>query len=224
MDELENIKMRYAWRAENLAPPTKGDMCFARAHIKERESKFLKILHRHFGNDFSMLKMIEIGAGGGQNLHFFIRSGFAMNNIWANELLDDRFDLLKQNFPEITADHGDASRLDHHNIFDLVLQSTVFTSILNDPLKQKLADTMYAMVKPGGMILWYDFTFDNPRNKHVKGVGKSEIRQLFQKASDIRFTRVTLAPPIGRKVFGMYNLINFAFPFLRTHIIAEIYK
>ena len=29
---------------------------------------------------------------------------------------------------------------------------------------------MWAAVKPGGGVLWYDFTVDNPRNADVRGV------------------------------------------------------
>jgi hypothetical protein len=73
-------------------------------------------------------------------------------------------------------------------------------------------------------MIWYDFKYNNPNNLDVKGVGKTEIKKFFPKAKKIIFHNVTLAPPIGRRVGKMYNLINFLFPFLRTHVIAEIYK
>lgn len=80
------------------------------------------------------------------------------------------------------------------------------------------------MAKENGLILWYDFKYNNPSNKDVKGVNKREIKELFPDAKKIIFHNVTLAPPIGRRVGKFYNLVNLLFPFLRTHIIAEIYK
>jgi hypothetical protein len=83
---------------------------------------------------------------------------------------------------------------------------------------------MFAMTKKDGLILWYDFKYNNPKNKDVKGIGKNKIRELFKQAKTIEFHNVTLAPPIGRKVKRFYNLVNFLFPFLRTHVIAVIKK
>jgi len=224
MNEIENIKNRYEERKKNLHLPTKGDFYFNWYNVHDRELKFAEIFRNHFGIDFSALKLIEIGAGTGYNLYFFTRIGFALNNIWANELLDDRFETLKSNFPAIHCEAGDATLLNHPEVFDIVFQSTVFTSILDEHFKKNLANTLFKMTKPGGLILWYDFRFDNPRNKHVKGIGKKEVRSLFPDAKTIKFTKLTLAPPIGRRVFKLYNFINFVFPFLRTHVIAEIYK
>jgi hypothetical protein len=119
---------------------------------------------------------------------------------------------------------GDALLLEFESYFDVVFQSTVFTSILDSDFKKKLAVKMFDMVKDDGLVLWYDFKYDNPNNKDVKGVGKNEIKELFPEAKKIIFHNVTLAPPIGRRVGKFYNVVNFLFPFLRTHIISEIYK
>ena len=61
----------------------------------------------------------------------------------------------------------------------MVLQSTVFTSIQDDGLKAQVAAEMMRVVRPDGLILWYDFRVNNPRNPDVTGVGKTEILRLF---------------------------------------------
>ena len=58
---------------------------------------------------------------------------------------------------------------------------------------------MLRVLKPGGLILWYDFHVDNPHNRDVQGVRKREIFELFS-GCDIRLHRITLAPPIVRLV------------------------
>ena len=50
------------------------------------------------------------------------------------------------------------------------IRHPVFPSILDDSFQQKLADRMWALTKPGGGILWYDFIYNNPRNPDVRGV------------------------------------------------------
>jgi len=190
----------------------------------ERELIYTEIIKKHFSSPDS-IKLLEIGAGTGGNIFIFKRIGFKWENIYANELLPDRFEVLKNTFPEIKTYEGDACDIEFNkeNSFDIVFQSTVFTSILDFDFKLKLANKMWSLLNPGGIILWYDFAFDNPHNKDVKGIKKSEIAKLFSKSKRITFHKTTLAPPIGRRVKNLYPFFNI-FPFLRTHLIAEIEK
>ena len=41
-------------------------------------------------------------------------------------------------------------------------------------MKQKVAAEMLRVVKPQGLILWYDFRYNNPRNSNVRGIGAAE--------------------------------------------------
>lgn len=224
-EEAKKVVERYERRKENkIVNKNSGNISFSYFIQKERESKYTQIIKSRFPS-LTEVKVLEIGAGAGANLFFFKNLGLRWENIHANELLPDRFQALKSNFPDVTAYEGDAFELNPNlNItFDIVFQSTVFTSLLDDNFKQKLADKMWGLLKPGGILLWYDFAFDNPSNKDVKGIKKAEIKKLFRKSKNITFQKVTLAPPIGRKVGKMYSVFN-AFPFLRTHLIAVIEK
>lgn len=221
MSEVENIKMRYGKRRQLKNIP--GDLLFNHLAKVEREYMYELIFRKHF-EDLSRIKILEIGAGGGYNIPFFHRAGIALQNIFANELLKSRYEELKKHIPAENVFPGNAENLSFKNQFEIVMQSTVFTSILNDNFKRRIADKMLDMVKPGGIILWYDFIYDNPFNKDVKGVSKKEIKKLFSSASKIEFYPVTLAPPIGRRVGRLYNIFNLLFPFLRTHVIAVIHK
>jgi hypothetical protein len=105
-----------------------------------------------------------------------------------------------------------------------VLQSVVFPPILDDALMMELAQTIFRVVKSGGLILWHDIALDNPLARHLRPLTINEIQKLFPVASSIHFKRVTQLHPIGLRVYGMHNFINFVFPFLCTHVIAEIHK
>jgi hypothetical protein len=110
--------------------------------------------------------------------------------------------------------------------FDIVYQSVVFSSVLDEALQRTLASAMWRWTRPGGGILWYDFIYDNPSNPDVRGVPLRRVRQLFP-AGRIRWKRVTLAPPLARRVVrihpSLYALCN-AVPLLRTHILCFIEK
>ena len=56
---------------------------------------------------------------------------------------------------------------------------------------------MLRVLKKEGIILWYDFSYDNPKNPDVKGIKKEEIINLFPNCK-FTFNKVTLAPPIVR--------------------------
>jgi SAM-dependent methyltransferase len=222
--ETQNIFERYERRKKDSILKKNNNFYFNHFAQSERELKYIEIVKSKFDSP-DKIKILEIGAGTGVNLFLFKKLGCKWENIFANELLPERFELLKETFPNINAYQGDACELDENlnNSFDIVFQSTVFTSILDSNFKKRLASKMWHLLKPGGIILWYDFLFDNPQNRDVKGIKKSEIAKLFQESKGITFYKKTLAPPIGRKVNKLYPLFNI-FPFLRTHIIAVIEK
>ena len=93
-------------------------------------------------------------------------------NLVGDEFLEDRAEVARRRLPEgIKILVGDAAEVNlEEGPFDIVYQSTVFTSILDDGFQQKLADRMWKLVKPGGGVLWYDFIYNNPNNPDVRGV------------------------------------------------------
>jgi ubiquinone/menaquinone biosynthesis C-methylase UbiE len=93
-------------------------------------------------------------------------------------------------------------------------------------MKQRIAKEMLRVLKPLGIILWYDFHMNNPRNPDVRGVKKKEIYELFPDC-DIRLKRVTLAPPLARAIAPYSWLACYILekiPLLRTHYLGVIRK
>lgn len=220
IDEVDKIKERYEKR---LVDPTVAKQGRSEAYIqlstKEKEAHFKKIITQNFP-DLSSIKVLEIGAGTGLNIDFFKKIGLKSHQIFANELIDERVEILRSRHPDITIIPGDATQLStvQWGQFDVVFQSTVFTSILDDAFKQILAKKMVDMIHPNGIILWYDFIYNNPKNPDVKGVSTSEVQNLFPNFL-FQFKKITLAPPIGRRVGAWYSLFNF-FSVLRTHVVG----
>jgi ubiquinone/menaquinone biosynthesis C-methylase UbiE len=146
----------------------------------------------------------------------------------ANDLLEDRLSVARERLPSgVTFLEGDARNLDFKDTsFDIVIQSTVFSSILDNSVQEDLAQKMWQWVMPGGCVLWYDFIYNNPKNPDVRGVPIKRIRELFP-GGDIFVKKVTLAPPIARFITSitpnLYSFFNL-FPILRTHVLCWIKK
>lgn len=218
--EADNVKERYKRRqTEKSASLYDAQRPYVRHATREREDVYEQGIRAHF-ESIENLKIIEIGAGAGGNISFFKRIGIQPKNIYANELIPERAKALREAHPDIHIIEGDATALDKSMMqqFDIVFQSTVFTSILDDSFKLKLASIMTQLMKPNGMMLWYDFIYNNPSNKDVKGVGVEEVRLLFPELS-LCFSKITLAPPIGRRVGNLYRFFNLL-PMLRTHVVG----
>jgi hypothetical protein len=80
------------------------------------------------------------------------------------------------------------------------------------------------MLNDDGVVLWYDFVYNNPNNPDVRKASRGDVLKYFPQAKHIEFHSVTLAPPVGRRIGHAYQWMNALFPFLRSHLIAIIYK
>jgi len=194
--------------------------------VQDRERAVLAMLARD-GRDPASLRCVEVGCGNGANLLELLRVGFRPDRLCGIELLHERHAEARARLPAATAVHlGDATAFEPLDAADLVVAFTVFSSILDDAFQHRLADAMWRWLKPGGAVLWYDFTVDNPHNRDVRGVPLRRVRALFPEAR-IEARRVTLAPPLARAACrvhpALYTVLN-ALPFLRTHVLAWIGK
>jgi len=172
--------------------------------------------------------VLDVGCGTGSNLLRFVRLGFRPENMVGSDLLEQRIVRARELLPaKVRLIAGDACEHDFATrTFDVVCLFTVFSSILDDRFQHRLADTCWQRVSPGGGILWYDFTYNNPRNPDVKGVSLRRLRALFPEAA-VQARRVTLVPPLGRRLCRWwqrgYGLLN-SVPFLRSHLLAWLGK
>ncbi|MFM2059639.1 MAG: hypothetical protein RLY71_4024 [Pseudomonadota bacterium] len=196
--------------------------------VQERQRAVLRLLARHDWHDLTRRQLVEVGSGTGGNLLEFLRAGFLPEHMAGLELLPERHAQARHLLPEALALYcGDACQAPIASAsIDLVFQATVFSSLLDDAFQQQLADAMWRWLKPGGAVLWYDFTVNNPRNPDVRGVPLARVRELFPHGR-IEAQRITLAPPIARHVCrlspALYQAFN-ALPMLRTHVLAWIGK
>ncbi len=230
--ELQAITERYARRRDALDGLERYSLLRPEVWqmLHERQAAMLRLLAAraaHLG-PVTEWRLTEVGCGAGGNLVDMLRLGLTPEHLTGIELLPERLAAARAALPgALRLVAGDASQADiAPGSQDLVMQSTVFSSVLDDGLQQQVAQAMWRWLKPGGAVIWYDFIVDNPRNPDVRGVPVRRMRALFpQGQAQVR--RVTLAPPLARAVCrwhpGAYRVLN-SLPFLRSHVLALIIK
>lgn len=196
--------------------------------IQERERRMLIALKQLDFISLNTLNILEVGCGNGFWLREFIKWGAIPQNITGVDLLADRVALARKLTPEqVRIECGSAIKLEFPDgCFDLVLQSTLFSSVLDPSLRQQIASEMLRMVKADGAILWYDFHMNNPRNSDVQGINKWEIFRLFPNCQ-IDLSRITLAPPLSRLLAPYSLLLCYLLEqckILNTHYLGIIRK
>jgi ubiquinone/menaquinone biosynthesis C-methylase UbiE len=207
--ELDRIRMEYADREDRLA----GSDIYSRNNpanrfiLKGRQRVALRILQAEGFNSLENLTILEVGCGRGGVLQEVLSYGPNLKSLYGTDLLFHRLIDAREAVPQIPLTCSNGEYLPYaSNCFDLVLQFTVFSSILEASMKTHVAnELMRVLRKPHGAILWYDFWL-NPSNKQTRGIRIKEIRALFPDCS-FTFRKITLAPPIARRIVPLsWNL------------------
>jgi ubiquinone/menaquinone biosynthesis C-methylase UbiE len=222
--ESERIRKVYSDRKETRKGPL--DL-YGLCTLQERLELLVRFFRQAGLISLTQKKILDVGCGSGGALRRFVDFGAEPENCFGIDARSESLVLARQFNPGITFLEANAARLPFGDReFDFVMQSTVFTSILDDNIKREVASEITRTLRPGGHLIWYDFVYSNPRNPQVRGVGRKEIESLFP-GYRYHFQRLTLAPPIGRVVVrfspALYRSLAL-FPMLRTHCLCFAQK
>jgi SAM-dependent methyltransferase len=213
--------------APRAGPPSRlvspGDLLI----LQERERLTAELLRESHPTGLAGLDILDFGCGSGWDLLELLALGAAAERLVGVDLLASRLARARRMLPAAALCRANGNALPHRDAaFDLIVQHTVFSSILDDAHRRLVAAELGRVLRPGGSLLWYDLRVDNPRNADVRRVSRAELRALFP-GWQLTIRSATLAPPIARRLARLSWLaaaIAGRLPFLRTHWHARLTK
>jgi ubiquinone/menaquinone biosynthesis C-methylase UbiE len=226
--EVQRIRKVFEQRAQ--APVSEWIPHFnlyARYLAYERTGILLDTFRKLNVKTLAGLKILDVGCGSGTLLRYLFDFGAEPENLFGVDVIEDTLKRARYLMPNVSFTVASAARLPFPDAsFDLAFQSLVFTSVLDGKIKTAMASEVLRVLKKGGRFVWYDFLYDNPWNKNVKGIGKKEIYKLLP-GCNFKFRKLTLAPPLGRPTAALspflYHLLS-QIPWLCTHYLCIAQK
>lgn len=172
------------------------------------------------------LEILDAGCGTGNLLRFYLHLGANPQKLHGIDLIQSRIAAgIRQSPAEIDFQLGDAQNLPYADqSMDLVSFFTVFSSILESTTRQNVARQARRVLRPGGMILWYDMR--HAQTATTRGLEFEEILALFPdlKLEYLRKIHPAWGTRIARRSALAFNLLELIPVTPRTHYLALLRK
>jgi ubiquinone/menaquinone biosynthesis C-methylase UbiE len=218
--EVERILREFERRSREIPADWYAAVAPAQLFMRQaRERVALEMLGDAGFFPLADKKSLDVGCGSGQWLVDFETWGATRANLAGIDLVPARAAHAKARLAEVRNETGqiltagadirtgNATELPWPDAaFDLVAQSMMFSSILDDGMRAAVAREMVRVLAARGIVLWYDFFVDNPRNPHMRGVAKREVARLFP-GFRLYARRVTLMPPLARRLLPRWRFV-----------------
>lgn len=226
MNEAERIRQEVARRDREIPPDFYSLDRPANRFLHDGYTRAVREMVGRFApGPFSNMRVLEIGCGSGQWLEDLGSWGVRREGMCGIDLDLGRVARARERLPGADLRVGDATALPWASAsFDLVLQSTVFTSILDAGMQREVAGEMQRVLAPEGVIVWYDFVVNNPRNSRVRGIPRAAVARLFP-GMEMHSRRTTLLPPLARLLVPRLPAVArmlATLPLLQTHLVVVL--
>src|SRR6266571_1361347 len=193
--------------------------------ILERKWGLIRQILSGSGIDLNAARVLDVGAGDGRDCARWRDLGARADRIVAFDLLRDAARQARLDHPWMAAVTGDAASLPFRDeVFDLVYQSTMVSSVLAPARRERLLGEVRRVLAPGGLFVSYDTRYPNPMNRNTRPLREGELARAFDGWS-LEAWSLTAVPPLQRVIAPLAPSVCRALervPPLRTHLLALI--
>ena len=193
----------------------------------ERERNLRTLLESRLDSPLSQCRILDVGCGKAELLHQFHRSGVPAQNLYGIDLLPDRIETNRKLYPYFHLHCANAEALDFPaDWFDLIVCSTLFSSILDPAMARNVARSVARVLRPGGAVVWYDLRYCNAWNRYVRAITKDDTGELFPDFT-MGLRTVTVIPSLARRLgrlTGVLYPVFVAVPLFRTYYLGLLLK
>lgn len=223
--EEARIRAVYAHRDENLSALyhwAQPNILLGEYRVRAASATCLA----HAGwKDLSGLRALDVGCGVGGWLRTLLAWGARAENLHAVDVLPDRIETARRLAPQIDFQVGAGWKLPFAEAsMDLVSAHSVFSSVLDEEIRTRMAGEIMRVLAPGGCVLIFDCRI-NPLNRDAIGIRRRELRRLFPGFRQ-RTRSMMLPPPMARRMVRISPWVVMALealcPPLRAFNIAML--
>jgi ubiquinone/menaquinone biosynthesis C-methylase UbiE len=245
-EEIERIKREYARRdgASFAGRYSYSNPAFL-YHMQEREWGIMQTLARD-GLNLPETDVLEVGCGTGHILQRFL--DFGARSATGVDLMPNRLHAARERYPAVRILQADAGYLPFvSESFGLVSQFMCLSSVLDRQLRVRIAEEMWRVLSPDGLILSYDLRPSSLVMRAINRLGHhleagtagadscpitpirplpaAELMQLYPKGR-LRTLIISLNSHLASlaKVSRFLPSLLTALPALRTHYLAVVRK
>ncbi|MFN8670985.1 MAG: methyltransferase domain-containing protein [Candidatus Sericytochromatia bacterium] len=193
--------------------------------LSSKEKALNAFLSKYYLRTLPNMKIMEVGFGNGSDILNLIKYGAAPRNIYGTERSKDNYENFKYKVPDANLRKVDNFILPYpNNLFDIVIQSNVLSSINDEDSRKKLASEMFRLIKKGGKVFSYDKK--SVVNNNI-AINKAELKKLFPEATNIITKNITLNEGMAQffadKSIVLCQILE-DFSFLNSHYYTIIEK
>jgi SAM-dependent methyltransferase len=177
-------------------PRNRANVLIERERVAVLDRQLAGISSLHLGD----ADILDVGCGSGDELLRLLASGADAARCHGVDLLPDRVALARERLPAVDLREGDARALPFAGAtMDLVVLKVVLSSVLDRGISASIAGEVDRVLRPGGVVLWYDNRYSNPFNRQVRRISRRELARLFA-GYDVRLRTATVVPPLIRRL------------------------
>lgn len=166
--------------------------------LADRDRQLGQALRRSLAVPLDAAEILDVGCGEGGMLAWLQEAGARSEHLNGIDLLPTRIERAREGYPDFNFRVANAEEIPFASgRFDLLIVMTVFSSILSQRMAENVAAEMTRVLRPGGLILWYDMRYPNPWNPNIRAMTRLRVASLFPTFTPVLHS-ATLIPQIVR--------------------------